>query len=196
MPITPFIKQRDKRTKMDNGASSYNRFLNGDNKALDEIVVLYSDALVGFALCIVGDVDVAEDIAADTFACLVVKRKKFAEEAAFKAYLFKIARNKCMDYLRASAKIGHSFDFEQLVGGNAETDVLKRERDRLLYSALAKLPNTYRDVLHLTYFEGFSIDEIRKIMKKNTKQVYNLMSRAKSSLKKILIKEGIDGEII
>lgn len=181
---------------MDNGASSYNRFLNGDNKALDELVVLYSDALVGFAMCIVGDVDAAEDIAADTFACLVVKRKKFAEESSFKAYLFKIARNKCIDYLRYSARRCQGVDFEQLVGGNAEIDVLKRERDRLIYSALAKLPAQYRDVLHLTYFEGFSANEIRKIMKKSAKQVYNLLSRAKSSLKEILIIEGISNEIL
>ena len=181
---------------MDNGASSYNCFLNGDNGALDELVVKYSDALVGFALCIVGDADVAEDIAADTFASLMVKRKKFAEEVPFKAYMFKIARNKCVDYLRSSAKIGHSFDFELLAGGNVEVDVLIRERNRLLYSALAKLPTSYRDVLHLTYFEGFSIEEIRRIMKKNAKQVYNLLARAKSSLKKILIKEGIDSEIL
>lgn len=181
---------------MDNGTSSYNRFLNGDNKALDELVALYSDALVGFALCIVGDADVAEDIAADTFACLVVKRKKFADEVPFKAYLFKIARNKCIDYLRSTWRRCYSFDFEQLVAGNSEADVLKRERDRILYSALAKLPAHYRDVLHLTYFEGFSIEEIRKIMEMNTKQVYNLLSRAKSSLKVILIKEGIGNEIL
>lgn len=181
---------------MDNGASSYNRFLNGDNTALDELVALYSDALVGFALCMVGDADVAEDIAADTFACLVVKRKKFSEDASFKAYLFKIARNRCMDYLRKAARQSDSFDLELLIGGNTETDVLMRERDRLLYWALAVLPKQYRDVLHLTYFEGFSIDEIRKIMKKSTKQVYNLLSRAKSSLKKILIEEGIGCEIL
>ena len=181
---------------MDNGASSYNRFLNGDNTALDELVALYSDALVGFALCIVGDADVAEDIAADTFARLVVKRKKFVEEAPFKAYLFKIARNKCIDYLRTSSHTCGDFDFEQLVGGNVEADVLKRERDRLLYSALAKLPAQYRDVLHLTYFEGFSVEEIRRIMKKSAKQVYNLLSRAKFSLKALLIKEGIGNEIL
>lgn len=181
---------------MDNGASSYNRFLNGDNTALDELIAQYSDALVGFALCIVGDADAAEDIAADTFACLVVKRKKFVEEAPFNTYLFKIARNKCIDHLRSSSRICGSFDFEQLAGGNAETEVLKRERDRLLYRALAKLPAQYRDVLHLTYFEGFSVDEIRRIMKKSAKQVYNLLSRAKSSLKRTLIKEGIGYEIL
>lgn len=181
---------------MDNGASSYNRFLNGDNKALDEIVVAYSDALVGFALCIVGNVDVAEDVAADTFACLLFKRKKFAEEAAFRTYLFKIARNKCIDFLRASSKSCEGMDFEQLAGGNAETDVLKRERDRLLYAAIAKLPAQYRDVLHLMYFEGFSNKEICKIMKKSSKQVYNMLARAKSSLKEILIKEGIGYEVL
>lgn len=181
---------------MDNGASSYNRFLNGDNQALDELVALYSDALVGFALCMVGDADVAEDIAADTFACLVVKRKKFAEEASFTAYLFKIARNKCIDYLRSASRKSGSFDFEQLVGGDVETDVLRRERDKLLYAALAKLPAQYRDVLHFTYFEGFSIEQIRKIMKKSAKQVYNLLSRAKFSLKIILIQEGIENEIL
>lgn len=181
---------------MDNGASSYNRFLNGDNKALDELVALYSDALVGFALCIVGDADVAEDIAADTFACLVVKRKKFADEISFRTYLFKIARNKCIDYLRSCSKKCEDVDLEQLAGGNAEADVLKRERDRLIYSAIAKLPAQYRDVLHLTYFEGFSIKEICVVMKKDVKQVYNLLGRAKYSLKEILIKEGIGNEIL
>ena len=183
-------------TEMDNGTSSYNRFLNGDNTALDELVVFYSDALVGFALCIVGDADVAEDIAADTFACLVVKRKKFVEEASFRTYLFKIARNKCIDYIRASSRSSAQADFEQFAGGNAETDVLKRERDRLLYSALTKLSPQYREVLHLAYFEGFSIKEIRRVMKKSAKQVYNLLARAKLSLKEILIKEGIDSEIL
>lgn len=182
---------------MDNGASSYNRFLNGDNSALDELVALYSDELVGFALCIVGDADVAEDIAADTFACLLLKRKKFSGEAPFRTYLFKIARNKSIDHLRYSSKMLYGdVDFEQFVGGNAEADVLKRERNRILYSALSKLPAQYRDVLHLAYFEGFSVEQIRKITKKSAKQVYNLLARAKSSLKEILIKEGIGDEIV
>lgn len=182
---------------MNNGASSYNRYLNGDNDALDELIVLYSDALVGFAMCIVGDAAAAEDVVADMFACLVIKRNKFSDESSLKAYLFKIARNKCINYLRSSSRKCEGVDFEQLAGGDAETDVLKRERGRLIYSALEKLPAQYRDVLHLSYLEGFSVNEIRRIMKKKSaKQVYNLLARAKSSLKEILIKEGIGNEIL
>ncbi len=60
--------------------------------------------------------------------------------------------------------------------------------------SMQTLPPQYRDVLYLVYFENFSIQETCGILKKNAKQVYNLLARARSALKEILMKEGVYNE--
>ena len=56
------------------------------------------------------------------------------------------------------------------------------------------LPEQYREVLQLAYFDGFSPSEISGVMRKTSKQVYNLLARAKTALKELLEKEGITHE--
>ncbi len=70
----------------ESGEALYRRFLAGDNAALEALVGQYSDALVRFACGYVGDTAAAEDVMADTFAVLIVRRKKFREEASFGGY--------------------------------------------------------------------------------------------------------------
>ncbi len=175
---------------MELGTLLYNRFLAGDASALEELVRLYSDGLVRFACMFVGNTAEAEDVMADTFAALIVKKKKFREEAAFKTYLYKIARNKAADVLRArkkTAPLSEQKDFRP----SAEELLLRSEREKTLFSAMEKLPPQYREILQLTYLDGFSVKECRKILKKNDKQIYNLLARAKLTLKKILCKDGV-----
>ena len=62
---------------MDNGASSYRRFLDGDESAFDEIMKELFDNLVFFIDRYVHDVHAAEDIAIDTFSDLVVNRRRY-----------------------------------------------------------------------------------------------------------------------
>ncbi len=62
---------------MDNGASSYYRFLEGDNNALEEIVELYNKKLILFLNTYVTNLAVAEDLAADTFLELIMKKPNF-----------------------------------------------------------------------------------------------------------------------
>ena len=88
----------------DRSAALYRDFLGGDMQALERLVQLHGDALTRFAYCIVKDADAAEDVTADTFAALIVKRKKFREGATFKTYLYTVARNKAIDYVRKNGK--------------------------------------------------------------------------------------------
>ena len=83
-----------------NGTESYLRFLQGDISALEELVRAYGDSLTGYAYCFLRDGAAAEDVMEDTFATLIVKRKRFTERSPFEAYLFRITRNKCLDLLR------------------------------------------------------------------------------------------------
>lgn len=176
----------------DFGASSYRRFLQGDEKGLEELIRGYGDALVRFAYCFLEDSDAAEDAVEDSFVALVVKRKRLETDENFRAYLYKIVRNKCMDSLRKRKKIAPLGDLENVLhGADPVQDAMRSLLDRQVYAAVQQLPAQYREVIHLFYFEEFSAAEIASILKKNRKQVYNLLSRAKALLKERLIKEGI-----
>lgn len=172
----------------------YNRYLHGDNQALEQLVIDYSDAVIGYAYCFLRDFSAAEDVMEDTFATLIVKRKKFEERSPFEAYLFRIARNKCLDRLRKSKRETSLYGIDVPDHSNVEENALKTVRDEKVYKAMLTLPQNYCTVLYLTYYKDFSVDEVRGVLGKSRKQVYNLLSRAKVALKEILIKEGIGHE--
>ena len=75
---------------MDNGASSYRRFRDGDESGLENIVNMYGDSLMLFINSFVNNLSLAEELMEDVFMELVVKKHKFKEESSFKTYLFKI----------------------------------------------------------------------------------------------------------
>ncbi len=173
------------------GASSYRRFLLGEDRALEEIVAEYSDALVRFAGSLVG-LSAGEDVAAEAMALFLFKRKQFPDEARMRAYLYKIARSKAMDHLRRHRETVPLEDVEGVLGdGDPLVQILRRERDAVLYRNLQKLPVQYREVLTLAYLDEFSVEQICTVLKKKPKQVYNLLARGKSALKANLEKEGI-----
>ena len=180
---------------MERATELYNRYLRGDNEALEQLVIEYGDGLVGYAYCFMHDFSAAEDVMEDVFATLIVKRKRFEARSPFEAYLFRIARNKCLDRLRKRKRevsLSETQDFAACL--DVEDDALKAVRDQKVYKAMLSLPQDYRTVLYLTYYQGFTADEVRISLGKNKKQVYNLTSRAKAALKQILIKEGIGYE--
>lgn len=179
------------------GESSYRRLVNLDQNAMDQIIVAYSDALVRFAYSLVQNAAVAEDIAAESMAVLLMKRKSFRDEAHLRGYLYKIARNRAMDYLRKHRNEVPLEDVENVLGsGDPEAGFLQNERNEAIYRCMQTLPEQYRQVLQLTYFDGFTVPQITAILGASTKQVYNLLSRARASLKTLLLKEGISDEDI
>lgn len=179
------------------GASSYRRFLSWDSALLDQILISYSDALVRFAYSLVQNAAAAEDIAAESIAILLTKHGLFRDEGHMRAYLYKIARNKSMDFLRQHRQDVPLEDVENVLGsGDPEAGYLQEERNMGIYRCMQRLPQQYRQVLQLAYFDGFDVAQISRITGKSAKQVYNLLARAKASLKELLIKEGISHEDI
>ncbi len=179
-------------SKEENGVAVYRLFLEGNNAAAEELVRMYSDAMIRFAYCYVHDAQTAEDITEDAFVALFVRRRRFSDDDNFRAYLYKTVRNKSLDYIRSNKRFTSLFAAETLpAGDNAETEVLKRERDRALYDCLRSIPKQYGEVLYLSYIEGYKAEEVCKIVKKSKKQVYNLLARGKVALKDELEKEGV-----
>lgn len=178
----------------DSGASSYHRYLQGDNRALERLIREYGDSLVRFANSFLGDLSLAEDVMEDTFATLIVKRKPFREEAQFKTYLFRIARNRCLDLLRARKKVVYVEEIRQAPQDDPESEALLSASNKHLYKALLELPKEQREVLELIYFEEFSVTETSQVLHKSRKQIYNYLARAKRNLKDILEKAGFSDE--
>ena len=177
------------------GESSYRRFQQGDTRAMEMIVKLYSDALVRYAFSLVKDSFVAEDIAAESFATLFFKKPRLKGDDHLRHYLYRVAHNQAMDYLRRHKKALPLEDVENVLGGaDLETAAIRKMRNETVYVTMQKLPAQYREVLQLTYFEGFSIEQCCRILQKNSKGVYNLLARAKVALKNLLEKEGITYE--
>lgn len=177
------------------GASSYRRYLANNPETLEMLVHSYSDALVRYAYSYVGDAAAAEDIMEDAFALYIVKKIEFDTKEQIRCWLYKTVRSRAVDYLRRHRREVSLEGLEQVLRApDPFVDAARQERNAALYRNLQKLPQQYRVVLQLHYIEDFKVEYICEILKKSPKQVYNLLSRARVSLKELLIKEGITYE--
>ena len=99
---------------MDNGEMYYRRFLDGDKEAFGKIIDIYRESLIFFINRTVNNLDTAEDIAADSFAELIIHKNRFNFKSSLKTYLFTIARNKAISHIRHFAKF-KSVDIDECV---------------------------------------------------------------------------------
>lgn len=179
---------------MDNGASSYHRFLNGNESGFDEIILLYRDNIIFFINRYVNNYYTAEDLAEDAFLELLLHPKRYDFKRPLKTYLFTIARNKAVDYVRRNKRLVQLSEtqVEKSSFASVEERYLTNEKHTLLHNAINSLTENYKTALHLVYFENMSNEEAAAVMKKNKKQIENLLYRAKLSLRTILEKEGFE----
>ena len=182
---------------MDNGASSYRRYLSGDDSGIAEIVAAYKDGLILYLNGYVENIHTAEELTEDTFFRLVAKKPRFSCRCSFKTWLYTIGRNVAMDHLRR--RRGNEIPLDEVENyleeeADLERSCIREERNRELHRAMRKLNPDYRQALHLVYFEGFDNREVAHILKKTERQVRNLLYRARQSLKTALEKEGFTYE--
>ncbi|MBR2402731.1 MAG: RNA polymerase sigma factor [Lachnospiraceae bacterium] len=179
---------------MDNGASSYRRFLEGDDNGIVEIIRDYKDGLILFLNRYVNNIHTAEELAEDTFFRLATRKPRFIDKYAFKTWLYTIGRNIAINHIKHLGKI-INIPFEDLERIQNDEDALeqsyiKEEQRILLHKALSKIKSEYSQVLYLKFFEDLPNEQIAVVMKKNKRQIENLIYQAKQSLKSELDKEG------
>lgn len=178
---------------MDNGEGSYRRFLEGDESAFDDLLDLYQENLIFFLNRYVQNITVAEDLAADVFLELIVHKRRYNFRTSLKTYLFMIGRSRALNYLKRAGRhstVDISEIEESLPDGEAlEEHILRKEENRLLYRGMRELPEDYQTALYLVYFENMSYEDTARVMKKNKKQINNLVYRAKKALRSVLERE-------
>ena len=179
---------------MDQGTDCYRRYLHGEENAFDEIMQEYFLGLVYFVNRYLRDVAAAEDVAMDVFADLIVHRHRYNFRSSLKTYLYMRGRSRALNVLKQRSRMSRLDDLSPDDAPRAEDAelleaVLTDERKRTLHAALEKLPEGMREAVQLVLIQGLTYDQAGAVMKKNAKQVDNLLYRAKKELRTILNEE-------
>lgn len=121
----------------------------------------------------------AEDVLQDTFLQLVAKKPKFESEDHLKAWLLRVALNRCHSLHRSSWWRKTVSLSEELIAPQSD------ESDSLL-TVVYSLPPKYREVIHLYYYEDLSVEDVAKILNIKYDAAAQRLARARKMLKEKL----------
>ena len=154
--------------------------------AMDE----YGDSVYRVALGQSGSPTDAEDVYQDVFYRLLKDKTEFADDQHLKAWLLRVAINRCHDFRRSNL----SRRQVPLADEHEELNTLDQFRTDL-WECIAELPEEQRAVIHLFYIEGYSTKEIAEIVETKPETVRTRLFRARTHLRKSLLPgEGHYGE--
>lgn len=172
-------------------AELYKEFLNGNEEAFNNIIRKYRKPLISFISRLVKSVEVAEDIAQDTFVYVLMNETEYDFKYSLKTYLYTIAKCRAINYLKRERKVV-SYD-EAYMREKEETyideDLIKEENKKEIYEAIGKLKKSYQIVIYLKDIEGLKYKEISRILNKTVPQLKMMTHRARKSLEKTMRKE-------
>lgn len=151
----------------------------GTDEYIQVILGKYSTLLIKLAFSYVKNMADAEDICQDVFISLIKRGRCFESTEHEKAWLLRVTINKCKNRLKSSWNKLH-VPLEEDIG------YLPEEYSEVLVTVLS-LPLKYRTVIHLYYYENYSIIEIAKLLGKNPSTIGTMLSRGRNILKTKLI---------
>lgn len=122
-----------------------------------------------------------EDIFQTVFLKYVLSSVSFESEAHEKAWFIRVTINACKDLLKGFFR-RHTVSLDELTERPAEPPPDYRD----VWEAVFSLPQKYRDVVYLHYFEEYTAPQISRILGKNVNTVYTLLTRSKQMLRETL----------
>ena len=168
------------------------RVLEGDKDAYQVLVERYHKGLINHLYSVVGERETAEDLAQEAFIRAFDKLDSYNPKYAFSTWLYKIATNRAYSHLRKRKHLP-LFDAEQHQSDEDVSEkVEKREQQRKVRASVQRLPNHYRAVVSLYYWQGLSYEELAVAVDAPVGTVKTWLHRAKNELREDL---GDDQEI-
>lgn len=175
---------------------------NGDVGAFEELISGYEKKVFNIVYRMIGDYNDALDVSQEIFINVFRSIKNFRENSSFYTWLYRIAVNECMDYMKKKKKaVIYSIDAPVEAGDNdvvreikddGETVEEKVERNELRKSieeALSCLSYEHRVMIVLRDIQGLSYEEIAQTVKSPTGTVKSRINRARQALKELLVKK-------
>lgn len=156
------------------------RLLRTDNH-IDEIISEYSDIVYRIAYANVQVKADADDVFQEVFLLYCRKAPEFENETHRRNWLINVTL-KCCKKATFSSWRKHTAPLDDFPGLKTEMPLNEYE----LYSAVRSLPEKYRQVIYLYYYEGFSAGEISGILNRNASTVRSHLRRGREKLKSLL----------
>ena len=151
-----------------------------NNEAVLRLFDTYADDAFRLAYTYLGSRPDAEDVVQDVFVKLI-RSDITITKGKEKSYILTMTANKCRDFLKSGNYVFQApFDDAVEVGPDIEID----EEDTEMYEAVSELPEKLRVAIHLHYYEGYSLNEIAKILDIAPSAVSMRLTRAKEILRK------------
>ncbi|WIV13712.1 RNA polymerase sigma factor [Proteiniborus sp. MB09-C3] len=147
-------------------------------KDFEAFVTKHENRLYRTALAIMGNVSDAEDVVQETFFRTYEKTPEFESEDHEKAWLIRVTVNLCNSLLRSPWRKRTVQLLDSYPAGEAE-------QYELLEQIMA-LPPKYRAVIHLFYYEGYSIKDISGLTGRKESTIRSHLTRARQKLKSVL----------
>jgi len=179
---------------------------NGDQKAYADLMGLYKDAIYFLLLKMTNNPDDADDLTIEAFGKAFKKLGQYTPDFAFSTWLFKIASNNCIDYIRRKKvemlSINKTIvddegtDLSQVLPSHTpdpEEKLIERQKIIMMREVVEKLKPNYRRLVQLRYFDEYSYEEIASEMAipigtvkaqlfRAREFLYNIMKNAEGSI--------------
>ncbi len=175
------------------------QYLQGDEESLNVLIKQYLKGVYGFVYHFVNNAAEAQDLTQETFVRVWRNLKKFDRNKSFKTWIFAIAKNSALDYLKRKKTI----TFSGLGTENKKVDVAdifpdsallppeileRQDLARVLKAAMEQLPLPQRLVLLLHYHDQFTFQEIAEILGEPLNTVKSRHQRGVEALREALYK--------
>ncbi len=144
----------------------------GNQLAFTELMGLYRDTIYFMLVKMTGNVDDAEDLTLEAFGKAFKNLSQYTPDYAFSTWLFKIASNNCIDFMRKKKKnvlandnyedVNESYHVKSMASGtlDPEENLIKTQKNELMRKVVDKLKPRYKKLIQLRYFEEYSYEEI------------------------------------
>lgn len=152
---------------------------------LKEIIEKYSDMVYKLALTRTGTIENAEDVFQDVFIKFAEKMPEFENIEHEKAWFIRVTIN--------FSKNLKNNNWNKKIVSLSENMIFSAQEETNIFSSVSELPKNYRTVIYLSYYEGYKVKEIAKILKKNENTIKTWLSRGRELLKEKL-KGGFENE--
>jgi RNA polymerase sigma-70 factor (ECF subfamily) len=171
----------------------------GDQKSYAELMTRYKDSIYFMLLKMVNNRDDADDLTIEAFGKAFKNLHQYTPDFAFSTWLFKIATNNCIDFIRRKRKFTFSIDknMENDSGQemqfeikspmlDPEENMIKKQKAILMRDVVEKLKPRYKRLVELRYFQERSYEEIADELKLPLGTVKAQLFRAREFLYQIL----------
>ncbi len=157
--------------------------------SVDEAFQKYGDRIFSAAFSICQNQADADDVTQDTLIRYYSLNKDYENDLHLKAWLIRVAINRAKD-ITSSFWRKNKVNWEDYMDGLT----FEEPEDSRLFEAVMRLPEKYRTVIHLFYYEDYAIEEIASILRRPTGTVKSQLTRGRKLLKNMLQEEWNDDE--